>query len=424
MTLEIEKLTGDVSRMVESAVQGQRKRLAILDKALERLQAHATDWPELKRCLDLAIERASLKKLRAARPLDEIEPLDAAIDLPDLPPQATLIACDGSQIMPDLHAAYLYSLINVGIFSYSYGQNRTPVQSTAPWLDYPEKDKGNGYLLGDFRDEAFPESSAAVGLRRDRAEIETLARIAWEYKSDAKPLLAILDQRLLYWPAVGAGEQAGSRVVDAWQEALNSIRASDGLLVGYIARSRKQSVLTMLDTLDIENDDFELSRLTERDTVSGLSDTALFGRILSPGQRSKVFVDVSQHNEDFRGREPLNEICFFYLNPGSKWIPDAQQVRGSSRNQIARVDLPLWVAQNPKAVAAVHALVYDQCCILGDYPYALARADELAVVGRSDQESLNVMIENAMQSRGIGRSITAKQSSKHLARASKTRHEL
>jgi hypothetical protein len=84
----------------------------------------------------------------------------------------------------------------------------------------------------------------------------------------------------------------------------------------------------------------------------------------------------------------------------------------------------MWVAQDPAAVANVHALIYDQCCILGNYPYALTRADELAVVGRSDQENLNVMIENAMQRQGINRYMTAKQSTKHLARANKTRHEI
>ena len=71
MTLEIEKLRDDVSRMVQSTVRSRRKRLVILEKALERLQTQATDWQELERCLELAINRAGLKKLRAARPLND-----------------------------------------------------------------------------------------------------------------------------------------------------------------------------------------------------------------------------------------------------------------------------------------------------------------------------------------------------------------
>jgi hypothetical protein len=55
-------------------------------------------------------------------------------------------------------------------------------------------------------------------------------------------------------------------------------------------------------------------------------------------------------------------------------------------------------------------------------PYALTRADEIAVVGRQDQQHLDVMIENAMQRRGLSGSATAKQRAKGIARAGKTRH--
>jgi hypothetical protein len=74
-------------------------------------------------------------------------------------------------------------------------------------------------------------------------------------------------------------------------------------------------------------------------------------------------------------------------------------------------------------VAQVHALVYDQCRILGDYPYALARADEMAVVGKQDQANLDMMIERHMQREGIEGNITAKLGSKNLARGGRTRHE-
>jgi len=154
-----------------------------------------------------------------------------------------------------------------------------------------------------------------------------------------------------------------------------------------------------------------MNRLVTRDDTSGLTDDHLFRQFLGPGQRSKIFVDVSQHNDEFRARDPLNEVCFFYLNPGQ---------RGQ---HIARVDIPMWVAQDRAAVDDVHSLLVDQCAILGDYPYVLARADEIAVVGRQDQESLSMMIENLMQRQGLAGEMTAKQRSKELARAGRTRHE-
>jgi hypothetical protein len=68
--------------------------------------------------------------------------------------------------------------------------------------------------------------------------------------------------------------------------------------------------------------------------------------------------------------------------------------------------------------------LHNQCLTLGQYPYALTRADEIAVVGRQDQQHLDVLIENAMQRHGLSGEATAKQLAKEIARAGKTRHEI
>jgi hypothetical protein len=312
------------------------------------------------------------------------------------------VAVDGSQIMPDRHGSYLYSLINIGVLVYYHGPAAAPQQYTVPLLDYPGRDE----------DESFEDRAAMVSLRRDQAEIQSLAEAVGQQSQAPRPLLALLDQRLLYWPVGGAGDSLGQRVLLAWQQGISAMRAEGALLAGYIARSRKQSVLTMLDALDINEPGFDLERLTKRDQTAGVSDGALFARLLSPGQRSKVFVDISEHNEDFKRRDPDNEICFFYFNPG----PSGQQ--------IARVDIPISVARDAQAVDDIHALLHDQCQYLGYYPYALTRADEIAVVGRRDQQHLDVMIENAMQRRGLEGAATAKQQAKDMARSTKTRHEM
>lgn len=398
MTLEFEKLTGDVRKMADSTQQRWMKRLKLEEQALEKLHRHATDWDRIEVALEQARSRVDVKRLRAARPLNRTEAMDVAIDPPPLPEQATLIAVDGSQILPDRHAAYLYSLINIGGIVYFHGRGRPPHQFTEPVLDYPGRDR-----------QPFEESSAIVNLKRDRAEIESLARAAWDNRHEIKPLVVVLDQRLLYWPVTDAGD---SGVVEAWQSAMTAIREAGALLAGFIDRPGKQAVITTLDALDIDEPGFDLSRLTGRDKALGLTDAHLFGTILGPGQRSKVFIDVSHHNDNFREGDPGNQVCFFYLNPGR------------NGNQVARVDIPVSVATDDQAVETIHALLMDQCRILGDYPYILTRADEIAVVGRRDQENLNIMIERAMEGYGLSRTVTSKQSTKDVARSGKTRHEM
>ncbi len=409
MALEIEKLGSQVKEMAAGAAILEAERRRLLAIAIDKLERFATDWDKIEKCLDLAIAQATIKKLRAARPLDEREPLNAAIPAPHPPERAILIASDGSQILPDHHAAYLFSLINVGTIVYHHGSPEPPGQFTWPILDYPGKERG----AETGPNSGFSDSSAIVNLRRDQAEIQTLAKNVWQHRGVEKPLVAILDQRLLYWPVSGNADSGatGQYILQAWQEAMTEMRHCDCLLAGYISRSRKQSVLRTLTALDIKEPGFDMNRLVTRDDNSGLTDDHLFRQFLGPGQRSKIFVDVSQHNDEFRARDPLNEVCFFYLNPGQ---------RGQ---HIARVDIPMWVAQDRAAVDDVHSLLVDQCAILGDYPYVLARADEIAVVGRQDQESLSMMIENLMQRQGLAGEMTAKQRSKELARAGRTRHE-
>lgn len=400
MTLELEKITGKIDAMAQSAAQRLQNRQDFTDDLLLVLEQYASDWVAIEAALDHASSLADPKHYRSARPFRHTEPLNTAIDPPTPPPQATIIATDGSQIMPDRHAAHLYYLLNVGGFVYFHGDGRTPDQFTEPELHFPQTDR-------DAAD--FLTGSGEVSIARDLKEIGTLANTAWNHRGSDRPVLAILDQRLLYWP-IGGPEADVNHVVQQWLTAMTKINDSGALLAGYIDRPMTTAVTTLLRSLQGLQDqaNFDWKSLGKSGAGGGLTDGSLFSRMLAPGQRSKVFVSISPPNERFAEHKPAHEICFFYFNPG---------------HGIARIDIPRWVAESDTAVAHVHALIYDQCRILGDYPYAIARADEMAVVGRQDQEELNFMIDLHMQRYGIENRLTAKQGSKGLARGGKTRHK-
>lgn len=405
MTLEVERITDEVNSMARVAAERQETQRYLVDMALRKLKEHANDWELISGRLEQARNLVDIKRLRAAHPLSSREALDAVVDPPSPPLKATLIGVDGSQIYPDRHHAFLYSLVNIGVFVFYHGQRGiAPTQYTIPFLDYPGR-PGSGRTQ-------FVDSHLAVGMRRDRGEIEALAKALVELQDAAKPILAVMDQRLLYWPAVGAGGGESDRVLHNWQVAMTEIRKSGGLLTGYIANPGKSSVITMLNALDIDEPGFDLEVLRVGGDLLPVNDAMLFQQILGPGQRSTVFVDVSQHNDAFAARDPENEVCFFYLNPGR------------SGGQIARIDMPISAAREPEVVATVHALIYDQCQILGDYPYLLARADEVAVISRRDQEQLDSLIERRMENQGLQGQTSAKLGAKEIARAGKLRHEL
>jgi hypothetical protein len=399
MTLAFEAINSELYKMAEVAAGHQRAHQEWLEKAQSTLITYRKNWPMIAQALALAEARKNPKVYRSARPFDFEEPLDSAIDPPLPPATATLIAADGSQIMPDRHAAYLYYLINIGGIVYHHGRGPAPQTFTTPQIVYPK----------DITQiERFTIGGGDVSIERDLKEIGALAHLAGQHCHEAELLLTVLDQRLLYWPIGGAGV-ADNAAVTEWGQRMSEIHHWGALLCGYIDRPETNSVLTLLQTLvAVPDEHFNWGSLGTRTATHGLVDRYLFSRILQPGQRSKVFLNISPPNVTFADQDLANEVCFFYLNPGQG---------------IARVDIPRWVAENEQAVTAVHSLLVDQCRILGDYPYIIARADEMAVVTHQEHEELDLMINLAMQRYGLNGRLTAKQGSKGLTRAGKTRYE-
>ncbi|MEJ2750046.1 MAG: DNA double-strand break repair nuclease NurA, partial [Anaerolineae bacterium] len=239
MTLELEKITDKISNMAQSAAQRLQNRQDFTDDLLLVLEQYASDWVAIEAALDHASSLADPKHYRSARPFNHNHPLNAAINPPTLPEQATVIAVDGSQIMPDRHAAHLYYLLNVGGFIYFHGGSHTPDQFTEPELHFPQTD----------RDEAnFLTSSGEVSIARDLKEIGTLANVAWNHRGSDVPVLAVLDQRLLYWP-IGGPEAGVNEVVQKWLNAMTKINDSGALLAGYIDRPMTTAVVTLLRSI-------------------------------------------------------------------------------------------------------------------------------------------------------------------------------
>jgi hypothetical protein len=406
MSLEFEQLTTAVSDMAQETSRRHKQQETELQKALALLESYAREWELINERLDWAITNSDSKFYRSARPLHHELPINMGIDPPQPPRRATIIAADGSQIIPDRHAAFLYYLINVGVITYFHGSGNPPEMASFPQLRYPRE--------SDLEEEdAFSLGSGLVSMRRDLAEIGTLAEMMQNAVDEPGPLLGIVDQRLLYWPIGSGSRQESDQIAIQWQDWMSKIRETGGWLAGFIDRPGKRSVLTMLYTLDLDNAAYALSDLAHfrGGVFSGLTDTDLFDALLKPGQRSVIFTDISQHNREYSGRDRHNEVCFFYLKTGA------------GQRELARVDVPIWVARDKEALNQVHALLVDQCRIIGSYPYVITRADEIAVVGRRDQEELENRIALRLAELNLHPTSTGKQFSKEIARGGRTRHE-
>lgn len=405
MSLDFEQLSGVIREMAQQARMREDTRRDVLGEALTFMEEKAGDWEGLK-AYHKRIETDVLSGLGSrpfrgsARPLSyDKHGLTSrfAYEEGHLPERATLVAVDGSQIVPDRHAPFVYYLINIGGIVYHHGSGRAPETISIPQLSFPE---------ADDLDDQFFSSYASVTVKRDLEEMGALADVGCGRVGDV-PLLAVMDQRLLYVPTGDVSAAFKQKTIDQWQAEMERFEACGAWLVGYVDNPLKSAVLQMLYGL---HPSYDWEQPSDLGTWTGLTDVDLFRQILQAGERSKLFVDVSFANRRF---QQGNRVCFFYMNTG----------QGEASN-IARVDVPYWLAQRPRAIASIHALLYDQCQILGSYPYIITRADEMAVVQRRDQEELEFRIGRMMDAAGLDAAVaSSKAQTKQWARGSKQRHE-
>lgn len=401
MTLEFDKVVVQVEKMGKALAARNLTQSERLEIALEWLFA-SNDLDAIHE--RIALVRRSNVGYRGAAPFDEnifnryqaLEPITSA----------TVIAADGSQIYPDIHNSSTYYLTNIGVFVYHHGAERLPDQFTNPQLFYTDnylKDR-EGRLV----------NSATVNARRTVAEIQTLAGQAWEMRDEARPLVTLYDGTLLFF--VGSDVPDGHVLMNDFLGAMVHLHDAHAMLAGYLDRPMSSFVISLLHLLSLHDDEITRGRLENDGELAGLIDMQLFGKVLGPGERSAIMIQNSPRNKDYKNHGTSYEIAFFYLNVNSPY--------SSQLPHIIRVDIPMWVAQNKNAVAQLHALLLAQCEIQGRYPYAITRADEMAVVSQLEKMQLNEMINIELLRHQVEPEISAKLETKGHARGNRRQHRL
>jgi hypothetical protein len=380
MTLELNQVVGEIDEMGRLlADQARRQRQAL--PAARALLCYMAEEQEQWRVL---AESPVGQEANCALPTHE--PLSATFSAPRPPERAAVLAVDGSQIPPDPHGLALYYLINVGSLVYRHGSGQAPLAATDPSIAYAADTTGR--LL----------TAEQLAARRDVAEIQKLADLA-EAESGSGPVVALLDSTvgLHAWSsAIPAAEQEA--LAETYAAQLDRIRLAGAALAGVVSRSRAIGAIRLLNLARQDSS----SGVPDLDPFLGLTDQMLWGS-LQPGERSALL-----------GRPGTDGVCFFYLNTDP---PDWPQLAGVEAEP-ARIEVPPWVAQSREKLAWVHALVYDQCRINNGYPYALTRADELAIILNEEREALEAMIVQAMSRQGLPLPrLSRKAAQKRIARA-------
>ena len=386
MTLELSKLTAQVRAMGEELAGRRQKRADLVALARHWLAEYADQGDRL---------RHPARAIRAAIPTEES--LDEHHPQPAAPDRFTVIAADGSQIQPDRHGAALYYVINVGSLVYRHGSGEAPEPGSEPVL---------GYTEDDVYDDGMLVAGNLLDLRRDLAEIGRLADLC--VAEPPGDVVALVDGTLVLWVLEERSEERKHAQVMAYLDQLSRIRETGASVAAFTSRPRRAEVVRLLHLASVEGDQGRASQ--EPNPLEHLPDRAVFG-MLPPGARSALFVSPSPVNHDYY-RPAGHTIYFCYLNLANEGQPPV----------IARLEFPAWVAEDPDRLALVHGAVVVQARIAGDYPYALARADELAFVSGPERVAFEEMVTTSLLRAGVIPTLSPKAYYKTLTRQGRRKY--
>ena len=393
MSLDLSKIASQVGGMVARLKAGNEERQKRLNYALDVLHKQATNLDYLTKKI------ASSKTTWLVASL--VDGLDQHYKAPPRPAEFTIIATDGSHIDVDRHKSTRCYLINIGTAIFNYG-----VQPSASLDSFPHLYSQDEDLVITSEDKSHQQllEGTLLGVKRSVEECHRLAKLAEELPPNSSTL-ALLDGSLILWGLEAYPEFVTEALLaQGFLSYVNDIRKLNNdrrlALASYISFPRSTDVVNGLRVALCPNEILDTDRhcqdceTRDCDMVAGIQDRELFSNLLSQGERSALFITQSSIvQKHYRA----HHVYFFYLRVN---------------DEIARVELPRWVATDKNLLNLVHSLVLDQCQRGQGYPVALSEAHEKAVVTGADRENFWQLVESSLIDEHLPSLSSAKSQSK------------
>ena len=391
MSLDLSQVAVQIAGLVHRLKTEDKGRVERIERAINLV--HAVDIDSLGRKIEASADRVSWPVAGLAGGLARSHPPH------ECPPGFTVAATDGSHIDVDRHSSARCYLINIGRVVLHYGDSPDARLDSEASLYF-----GDDLTLTDPRNgrQELIEG-ALLGVKRSIAEMQALEEMSSGLPTD-NPTLALVDGSLILWglsPRDYEGYIKEELLDRQYLETLDRLerRAGSGgfALASYISYPRSAEVVNALrlwlcphDVADCERGGCE----RECDAVAGVTDSDIFESFLEPGQRSAIFSSGSKFMQRHYGG---HQVYLFYVR---------------LEEEVARVEVPRWVAADEALVGMVHSLILDQCRRGHGYPVALMEAHEKAVVTAADREGFRLLMERALAEEKVELKSSGKSRSK------------
>jgi len=374
VSLDLTKVVSQVGGMVARLTAGFEEKQKHLRYALDVLHNQASNLDFLTRKI-----ASSRTTWLVAGLVDE---LNRHIKAPPIPTEFTVIATDGSHVDVDRHRSTRCYLINIGTVTLHYGPSPSATLDSFPQLYSGDEDLV--IMPTGIKGREQTIEGTLLGIKRSVDECQKLAELSAKLPGNC-PVLAILDGTLILWGLEAYPEFVTEILLDkGFIHYLNTMRKLNNdkklALASYISFPRSTDVVNALRVALCPHDPPDCDRhcppgkKRDCDTVAGVRDRDLFSNLLCQGERSALFISPSRIQKHYG----MHQIHFFYLK-----VDD----------EVARVEIPQWVAMDENLLNLVHTLVLDQCQRGQGYPVALSEAHEKAVVREADKENFWQLVE-------------------------------
>jgi len=394
VSLDLTKIASQAGSMVARLKEGRAERQQRLQYARQIFGDETIDLEKLKR--KVAVSRTTWLVAELT------DGLAGQYPPPDLPADFTVLATDGSHIDVDRHRATRCYLINIGAVALRYGGEPDALLDSVPHLYAEDEDLVIKPAAASGREQMV--EGTLLGIKRAVEECRHLSTLVAQ-QPPGSSTLALLDGSLILWGLEAFPDFVSEALLDnGFSPCLGEMRKQNQdkkmALASYISFPRSTDVVNVLRVAICPHEVADCDRFCpphkERDCegVAGVTDRELFMDVLEAGERSALFISPSKITRERYGE---HRVYFFYLR---------------LEEEVARVELPRWVAENPELLDTAHALLLDQCRRGHGYPVALSEAHEQAVVTSADRAEFWQLVESLCVEEKIPTLTSAKSLSK------------
>ena len=388
MSLRLDQIIHDIENLAVSLDPGARREW--LDAARRLMRDYDRDRLDEK----LAPHHDPRARMIAPQPLGA---LDERVPAPEPPRTYSVVAADGSSMPPDRNSPARFYLLNMGLVTLRYGDAPgATIDSVARLYHRTEE-----LFWDDRRQQPMNEQRLNLLMR-----VEELAALPALARQMPEPCVALVDGQLVMW---GLRNEQADRwgLMELMLDAFDQLRDLRVPVLGYISNTESLELVKALRIYLCPTTPENCRRCHAQGPeevrlcyhLGGFRDPALLFEFLEAGERSCLFASQDPIMARYT---PDHRIHYFYMSTG---------------DEIARIEMPRWVSDDPELFALAHGVLLDQNRRAGlapPYPPALHEAHEAAVINTGDREAVRLLIAQQLQRAGLSTFRPAKAFHKRL----------